>query len=143
MRQHAWRKGIVLYTLLGVLVIVAILAISLNSLTVQKTRQSQHLTDSQDCMLLGRSLVGYAVATTQACFFSSSARAVAYASSRSKSRSCNGRCDICPHNPPTHRELSKSRWQKMRTKACAARSTGKSLRKSSRARSRSRICRAV
>ena len=65
MRRNSRRRGVVLYTLLGVLVIVAILAISLNSLTVQKTRQSRYLTDGQDCMLLGRSLAGYAVAIAQ------------------------------------------------------------------------------
>jgi hypothetical protein len=56
------KRGIVLYTLLGVLVIVSIFAFSIDSYTRKKLSQSRHLHQRAKTTILAQSVLNYAVA---------------------------------------------------------------------------------
>ena len=56
------KRGIVLYTLLGVLVIVSIFAFSIDSYTRKKLSQSRHLHERANATILAQSVLNYAVA---------------------------------------------------------------------------------
>lgn len=60
-----FRRGIVLYTLLGVLVVVSIFVFAIDTYTRKKLKQTQHLHERYTNMVLAQSVINYSVARLQ------------------------------------------------------------------------------